>query len=147
MNALSTAAYPHDGVVSRLQDLVLETSDAEEFFQELAAFSASLLSPAGSTVHCNVTVVRRKKPVTVAASSPRARVMDELQYAFGDGPCLSAMRTGTIVHVPDVGCEDRWPEYARAVARKGVRSILGVPLPLEGESSAALNIYSSRAHG
>lgn len=29
----------------------------------------------------------------------------------------------------------------------GVRSILSVPLPLEGESSAALNVYSSRAHG
>jgi putative methionine-R-sulfoxide reductase with GAF domain len=147
MNSLSSAAYLQDGVVSQLQDLVLETADAEEFFQELAAFSASLLSPPGSTVHCNVTVVRRKKPVTVAASTPRARLMDELQYRFGDGPCLSAMRTGTTMHVPDVSCEDRWPEYVRAVAKKGVRSILGVPLPLEGESSAALNIYSSRANG
>jgi hypothetical protein len=35
-----------------------------QFFQELAAFSASLLSPPNSKVHCNVTVVRR--PVTVA---------------------------------------------------------------------------------
>jgi len=57
------------------------------------------------------------------------------------------MRTGTTMHVPDVSCETRWPEYVRAVAKKGVRSILGVPLRLEGESSAALNVYSSRAHG
>ena len=34
-----------------------------------------------------------------------------------------------------------------AVARHGVQSILGVPLRLEGESTAALNIYSSRPHG
>ncbi|WP_457963329.1 GAF and ANTAR domain-containing protein [Arthrobacter sp. D1-29] len=135
-----------DGVVSHLQDLVLETSDAEEFFQEFAVFSASLLSPPGSDISCNVTVVRRKKPVTVACSSPRARVMDEMQYAYGDGPCLSAMRTGTTMHVPDVASQLRWPPYIQAVAAEGVRSILGVPLPLEGESSAALNIYSSRPH-
>ena len=136
-----------DGIVSRLQDLVLETYDAEEFFQELAVFSASLLAPAGGELSCNLTVVRRKKPVIVSCSSARARVMDELQYAFGDGPCLSAMRTGTLVHVPDVASEHRWPEYIRAVAGQGVGSILGVPLRLEGDSSAALNIYSSQAHG
>jgi GAF domain-containing protein len=147
MDALPLGMELQDGIASRLQDMVLETSDAEEFFQELADFSASLLSPPESKVHCNVTVVRRKKPVTVACSSPRARAMDELQYAFGDGPCLTAMRTGTTTYVPDVSIEHRWPEYIRAVAQKGVQSILGVPLRLEGDSTAALNIYSSRPHG
>ncbi|MDQ0691140.1 GAF and ANTAR domain-containing protein [Arthrobacter sp. W4I7] len=147
MDAIPPPAELQDGIASRLQDMVLETSDAEEFFQELAVFSASLLSPPNSKVHCNVTVVRRKKPVTVACSSATARVMDELQYAFGDGPCLTAMRTGTTVYVPDVSREHRWPEYIRAVAKQGVQSILGVPLRLEGESTAALNIYSSRPYG
>lgn len=147
MDALPLHSELQDGIASRLQDMVLETSDAEEFFQELAVFSSSLLSPPESKVHCNVTVVRRKKPVTVACSDLRARAMDELQYAFGDGPCLTAMRTGTTVYVPDVSREHRWPDYARAVAQEGVQSILGVPLRLEGESTAALNIYSSRPYG
>ncbi|WP_461172308.1 GAF and ANTAR domain-containing protein [Arthrobacter sp. Z1-9] len=147
MDALPFLTELPDGIASRLQDMVLETSDAEEFFQELAVFSASLLSPPDSKVHCNVTVVRRKKPVTVACSNARARVMDELQYAYGDGPCLTAMRTGTTTFVPDVSREHRWPEFIRAVAKKGIQSILGVPLRLEGESTAALNIYSSRPHG
>jgi GAF domain-containing protein len=136
-------AAMQDGIVSRLQDLVLQTDDAQDFFNELAAFSASLLAPPGGDVHCNVTVVRRKRPVTVASSTPRARVMDELQYAYGDGPCLTAMRAGKTVHVPDVGMEQRWCDYVRSVAAHGVRSILSVPLQLEGHSSAALNIYSS----
>ena len=147
MDALSFPAELQDGIASRLQDMVLETSDAEEFFQELAVFSASLLSPPEAKVHCNVTVVRRKKPVTVACSDERARVMDELQYAYGDGPCLTAMRTGITTYVPHVSIEHRWPEYIQAVAKKGVQSILGVPLQLEGDSTAALNIYSSRPHG
>ncbi|WP_104046050.1 hypothetical protein [Arthrobacter sp. ZGTC412] len=48
MNTCPTPAELQDGVISQLQDLVLETSDAEEFFQELAAFSATLLAPPAS---------------------------------------------------------------------------------------------------
>jgi GAF domain-containing protein len=145
--ALANPAPTEDGIVSRLQDLVLQAADAQDFFEEFAVFSASMLAPAGADVHCNVTVVRRKRPVTVASSTPQARVMDGLQYAHGDGPCLTAMRTGKTVYVGDVAAELRWPEYVRAVAAHGVRSILGVPLQLEGDSTAALNIYSSAVHG
>ena len=141
-----SAAAAQEGVLSRLQDLVLETADAEEFFEELAAFSADLLGGPGDDLYCNVMVVRRKRPVIVASSSPRARGMDELQFAFGDGPCLAAMRTNTSVHVPDISSERRWPKYIQAVAAKGVGSILGVPLRLDGDSTAALNIYSSRSN-
>lgn len=147
MAALHSSAAAQDGVVSRLQDLVLETVDAEEFFGELAVFSAELLARPGEELYCNLMLVRRKRPVMVACSTPRARVMDQLQVAFDDGPCLSAIRTGTTMHVPDVSVEVRWPEYIRAVSARGVRSILGVPLRLGGDSSAALNIYSSRVHG
>jgi GAF domain-containing protein len=136
-----------DGIVARLQDLVLQTSDAQDFFEELAVFSASLLAPPGGEVICNVIVARRKTPLTIASSTPRAREMDELEYSFGDGPCVSAMRTGKTIYVGDVTSERRWPEYARAVSAHGVRSLLCVPLKLEGESSAALNIYSSAVLG
>lgn len=146
-DAVSHAAAFQDGIVSRLQDLVLQTADAQDFFKEIAVFSASLLAPPGGEVMCNVTVARRKKPLTIASSTPRAREMDELQYAFADGPCLSAMKTGSTIYVDDVTSERRWPEYARAVAAHGVGSLLCVPLELEGESSAALNIYSSAAFG
>jgi GAF domain-containing protein len=147
MVAKHSSVAVQDGVVSRLQDLVLETADAEEFFDELAAFSADVLARPGEGLYCNLLVVRRKRPVTVACSTPRARIMDELQFAFGDGPCLSAIRTGRTMHVPDVSTEDRWPEYVRAVAGEGVGSILAIPLRLEGDSSAALNIYSALPHG
>lgn len=134
-------------VTSRLQNLLLEATGPDEFFQELAAFSATFLSPANSRIYCNIMVLRRKKPITVVCSSPCARAMDELQYSFGDGPCLISMKTGTTIHVADTVEEQRWPEYSRAVAATGVGSILGVPLPLEDESSAALNVYSSETQG
>jgi GAF domain-containing protein len=146
-DAIVNPPATENGILSRLQDLVLQSADPQDFFKEFAVFSASMLAPAGGDVHCNVTVVRRKRPITVASSTSQARVMDELQYAHGDGPCLSAMRTGKIVYVDDVATERRWPEYVRAVSAYGVRSILGVPLQLEGDATAALNIYSSAAQG
>lgn len=73
--------------------------------------------------------------------------MDELQYEVGDGPCLTAMRTGTTVSVPDVREEVRWPEYITAVSAQGIGSILGLPLPLEGTAKGALNLYSPLRNG
>ncbi|YCK79770.1 GAF and ANTAR domain-containing protein (plasmid) [Arthrobacter sp. D3-18] len=128
-----------ESVADHLQDLVLECGDVEEFLKELAAFSASNLP---GDLLCSVTLVRRKKPVTVGPSDPRVRPLDELQYGIGGGPCLSAVKEQTTVHVPDVRQERRWPKYMSVVWAAGVGSMLAVPLPLEGEANAALNLYA-----
>ncbi|WP_458112094.1 GAF and ANTAR domain-containing protein [Arthrobacter sp. R1-13] len=138
---------PQNAVASHLQDLVLDAADVHDFLQELVTFSASMLSARGKQILCGITVARRKKPVTVVSNDPKALAMDELQYGFGDGPCLSAMRTTTTMHVPDVLGEHRWPEYISAVSAHGIGSILGLPLPLERGATAALNLYSPLQHG
>jgi GAF domain-containing protein len=131
----------------QLQDLVLESLDVGEFLDELAAYSAERLSKPGLGVYCGITVIRRKRALTIASSNTCARAMDELQNTFGEGPCLTAMKEMATVHVPDLRNETRWPDYVHAVSGQGILSILGVPLPLEGETRAALNVYSSQAHG
>lgn len=136
-----------NAIASHLQDLVLDTSDVHEFLQELAHFTGSLLSGRGQGLYCGISVERLKKPTTVATNDPKALAMDELQYSFGDGPCLTAMRTWTTVHVPDVAEERRWPEYISAVATEGIGSILGIPLPQEGGAAAVMNLYSPLRNG
>jgi GAF domain-containing protein len=135
------------GMAEHLQNLVLDSADVEEFLDELAGFSASSLSSPDHEVICGITLVRRKKAVTVASSNDRARAMDEVQYQFGDGPCLTAIREHASVHVPDLRTDQRWPEYTDAVAEHGIGSMLGVPIPLEGEAGAGLNLYSTQPHG
>jgi GAF domain-containing protein len=71
--------------------------------------------------------------------------MDEIQYAFGDGPCVTASREQETVHVPDLDTEDRWPQYAATVREQGMRSILALPFLLDGDTRAALNLYSHRS--
>jgi GAF domain-containing protein len=133
-------------VVDHLQDLVLKTEDVKEMLDELAEFSAvTLADPA--IAFCSITLIQRKKPVTVASSEDSAVRLDETQYKAGDGPCLSAIRQQVVVHVPDLATEHRWPAYTSAALKAGVGSSLSVPLILEGEAEAGLNMYSTRSYG
>ena len=136
-----------NAAASRLQDLVLDRADTEEFLHELVAVSASMLSARGNALFCSMTVARNKRPLTVVGSDTKALVLEELQYEFRDGPCPTAMRTRTGVHVPDVRGEVRWPEYMAAVSVHGIGSILGLPLPLEGAARAVLHLYSPQKDG
>ncbi|MFC9770310.1 MULTISPECIES: GAF and ANTAR domain-containing protein [unclassified Pseudarthrobacter] len=129
-------------VAKRLGELVLTSSHVEEFLHDLAVEAAAELSSTGQQVSCSVTVVRRKKAATAASSDGRARAMDEVQYTFNDGPCLSAIRLATTIHVPDLHHESRWPEYLAAVNEGTLKSILAVPIPVDNDARAALNLYS-----
>ncbi|HET9347886.1 MAG TPA: GAF and ANTAR domain-containing protein [Arthrobacter sp.] len=129
-------------VADALQDLVLESADVEEFLHELARYSAETLSRPGRAVLCGITVTRRKKPAATAASDPEAFAMDEIQNAAGDGPCLAAMRELATVYVRDLAEDTQWPAFSRAAASRGYRSILGVPVNLEEQTRAALNLYA-----
>lgn len=139
-------SLPSSLIVDQLQDLVLKTDDVKDMLDELARFSAvTLADPAA--VFCSITLIRRKKPVTVASSEASAIRLDETQYGAGEGPCLSAIREQAVIHIPDLNTERRWPEYTAAAQKEGVKSNLSVPLALEGEAEAGLNLYSTRSHG
>ncbi|HEY8699847.1 MAG TPA: GAF and ANTAR domain-containing protein [Arthrobacter sp.] len=133
-------------VAQHLQDLVLDSREVGQFLDELAAYSAARLSGPGRTVSCGISVVRQKKATTMAGSSPCARVMDQLQHQYGDGPCLTAMRDRVTVLVPDLRREKRWPAYVQAVNGLETLSVVGVPLPLDSPSQGALNLYSKQPH-
>jgi GAF domain-containing protein len=145
--------YPGEGridladFVVHLQDLLVDNVDVHGFLTDLATMTAAKLSGNGNTISCGVTVIRRKKPVAVASSDAHARTLDELQNNFGDGPCLTALRTRTVIHVPDVFTDHRWSEYMQAAGASGIGSILAVPMELHGAAEAVVNLYSPRVHG
>jgi GAF domain-containing protein len=133
-------------LVDHLQDLVLKTGDVKVMLDELADFTALTLSDP-AVAFCSITLLQRKKPVTVASSEKGAVRLDETQYRAGDGPCLTAIREETVIHVPDMRREHRWPDYTAAALAEKVGSSLSVPLVLAGEAEAGLNMYSTRSHG
>ena len=130
-----------------LQDMVLDSTDVDHFLHNFACVAADYLARFNHEVHCGVTLLRPRQAETLASSSPAALDLDRLQYSFGDGPCLTAVRTLAPVHVANTRTDKRWPAYTAAVADRGMLSILGVPIPLEGEADCGLNLYSSAADG
>ena len=127
----------------QVQNLILDSADFEDFLNELARFSAHQVAGTGDDALCGITLLRDRKAATIGWSSDSAREVDEIQYSLSQGPCLTAAKEEREVHVPDLHHENRWgPDYAKAVASHGLRSVLSVPFNLQGEAKAALNLYS-----
>jgi hypothetical protein len=130
--------------IARWHDLLLDSQDITSFLNDFTMMIAGQLAGDGDEVWCGVTLLRERRPSCVASSSDRAAALDEIQYGFGDGPCLTAAREHRIVHVPDMRLENRWPGYKDAAAANGIISVLGVPFELEEGARAGLNVYSDQ---
>lgn len=141
-----TNNYAGNEASMQLQDLLMGTGNVEDFLDQLAVFSASTLSRSlGANIECGVTLQRRKRSMTVAGSSPRAIMLDQIEHSIGDGPCIEALRTNSVVLLADVDTDPRWPAYQRELAAQGCHSTLGVPLEIGEEAAAALNFFASDA--
>lgn len=127
----------------RLHQLITGTTDIKGFVDGVTRYGATTLSRAtGARVECAVTLWRRKRAVTIAGSSDEAILLDGVEQALGDGPCLESLETMQPVLLPDTHTDTRWPEYARTLAAAGARSVLGIPLALGKDASAALNFFA-----
>jgi hypothetical protein len=133
--------YPPPPTLEQLQDLLLESPGFNDFLLELAVFSASQFA-GPEPMMCAISVERDGRTITVASSSESARRMDEKQYGFDDGPCLTALREGRTVLVEDLRTSDRWRRYSDAVTDDTVASILAVPIDAGPDAAAALNCYA-----
>jgi hypothetical protein len=84
---------------------------------------------------------------TLAATSRAARVVDQLQLAMQEGPCVTLASTGDWIHAGTVDADERWPSWGPAAAKLGVRSLVTVPLWAASDRVGALNLYSGQANG
>ncbi|TLM75518.1 GAF and ANTAR domain-containing protein [Pseudarthrobacter sp. NamB4] len=145
------AEAAHDEVFAdvalHLQDLVLDSTDMDQFLGDLALYSAARLSSPGTQLYCGVAVERKKKPTAAAGSDPSVRMLHQLLNKYGDGSGLTAMRRAAPVLIPDAGKEKRWPEYAAALVRQGFSSAVSLPLALDEDASGALSLYCGQRHG
>ena len=80
---------------------------------------------------------------TIAASDARSRVLAELQFTLGEGPCIDAYAARRPVLEPDLGTHGsrRWPGYAPAAHLHGVRAVFAFPLQIGAARAGALDIY------
>jgi GAF domain-containing protein len=124
-----------------LSRVVLADRQLDDVLGEVTGIAARSVPGAEST---SITLVRGDKAFTAAHTGEMALVADELQYERGYGPCMDAGRAGVVIRIDDMHTEQRYPDYTPRVVEVGVRSSLSMPLPYQGSSIGALNIYSTR---
>ena len=69
--------------------------------------------------HAGVAVVDHEQIRTVAHSDDVVALIDTVQSAVGEGPCLSAQRDGDVVHCNDLETEQPVAPVRRPGARGG----------------------------
>jgi GAF domain-containing protein len=85
---------------------------------------------------------------TAAATDDAVAAFDLAQYAAGEGPCLDAARERHSVRAGLEKLRARWPAFAEAAERAGMRSCLAAPLLLgDGPLLGSLNLYGQAADG
>ena len=82
---------------------------------ELAAWQVPSCSGA------NAVVWHDGEVVSLASTHPDLAELAEMQLRAGQGPLLEAAESGTAVSCPDTLEADRWPQFAEAALRCGVR--------------------------
>lgn len=87
---------------------------------------------------------------TVGSSDELGRVIDELERALDQGPCLDAIdESEPDQHMcTDLATGSRWPELASVILeRTPVRGMAGFRIRQDGQKVGALNIFSDTAGG
>jgi anti-anti-sigma factor len=93
----------------------------------------------------SVSLQRRGRLATVAATDQTISDMDANQYATGEGPCIDASVEGQRFYAQSLDSETRWPSFTPRALALGINGILSSPLLVQDRSVGALNIYSRSA--
>jgi GAF domain-containing protein len=75
-----------------------------------------------------------------------SELIEDLQYALGEGPCVDAFRQDRPVAEPDLARDGmpRWLAFTGPALEAGVRAVFGFPLQVGAVRLGALNLYSDQ---
>lgn len=81
-----------------------------------------------------------------AASDPATARIEELQFTFGEGPCIDAFAASRPVLMSELdgAASARWPMYTPAVADAGVRAVFAFPLQIGAARLGVLDVFRDR---
>lgn len=130
------------GLAGRLSDLARELQHEPGLEAVLTQIVHAALQLIPHVADASISLVTGRRTVqSRAASGDLPLRVDALQSEKGQGPCLDAAYDHRVVRVPDLGKEERWPDFAQAAYDAGARSMLSIQLFVEGDKLGALNLY------
>jgi hypothetical protein len=82
---------------------------------------------------------------SICSTDAVSRLIEELQYDLGEGPCVDAYNAGSPVLSGDLaGDAARWPAFRPPAVAAGAKAVFGFPLVLGAVRVGALNLYRDR---
>ena len=142
-----SAAPGHDlgRQLSELARTLQAEDDVDDILDEVVRSALALIPGADEG---SISVVSNRRDVTSHSPSSELPVrVDALQAETGEGPCLDSVFEEQTVRVPDMGSEERWPEFAARAAELGAASMLSFQLYVEGDNLGSLNLYGRQPNG
>jgi GAF domain-containing protein len=104
--------------------------------------NAAAAHPAAQDAGIILFIGGKLVPQATTGHAPQA--LDLKQQETGDGPCIEAARTQTLVQVTDTSDDIRWPQFCATARACDVRSLLCTPLWINERNLGALTLYSSQ---
>jgi GAF domain-containing protein len=81
----------------------------------------------------------------MTSTSEGADLVEVMQIAAADGPCIECFRTGVAVSVPNIqGIDGKWPEFTKAAVQSGFHSAHATPLKLRGTVIGTMNLFAEK---
>ncbi|MBO0826622.1 MAG: ANTAR domain-containing protein [Streptosporangiales bacterium] len=102
-----------------------------------AAVAAAAVAVIDGCDLASISVRRRRRITTTAATDQAAVDVDRIQYRLGDGPCVRAASNGELVVVEDIAAV-----AAETIAPTKVHAVLSVPLVGEDGPFGSVNMYA-----
>jgi ANTAR domain len=131
---------PSSDLADRAAALLSLTAATEE--RSLSQLTELAASQVTGCAAANVTVWRHGELTATASSHPEPSRLVDVQLTSGRGPLIEALADGGPVSCPDTLSEGRWPEFAAAALREGIRSC--VVLNSEGQARVMLSLFGLR---
>jgi hypothetical protein len=131
-------AFRHQ-VWTRLEPKLRQSPSIDNYLQAAADLTADVIEVTGSYSFCTSLYGNL---ITIGTSDRAAWEADQVEFDTEDGPCVEAIRTGTVCEAPDLAVERRWPAWASVATLLGFSSAAGIPAEISPGQRIALNLYA-----
>ncbi|PRY49975.1 PAS domain S-box-containing protein [Geodermatophilus tzadiensis] len=132
------------GIAEALAELTRLASAGADRRQLLGRMATLAQRAVPSSCWVSVTIGSPRDPRYIGTDSTAAQEADGRQMRADEGPCVDAYTGGEAVVTGELRTDPRWPVLARLAAAGPVRSVLAVPVALDGAPTGVLNVYSPR---
>jgi GAF domain-containing protein len=126
-----------------LTDTMVDHFDVIEFLHRLVERSLELMDCA----EVGLLLANAAGSLQVmASSSERSEALELLQSRNEEGPCFECYRSSRLVFSEDLAADnDRWPTFAPAAVRHGIKSVHAIPMRVHSRTIGALNLFRGEA--